>query len=198
MSAQSATVQFSPAQLFQQFFQGQVFEWRYCKSDSASGLFDISGITDSLKESATSPIIESAECTSDESTEDVEFTKQESILAIKVLKNRKLAIDAAKKAFGIELNLEVHSSSDTLANDIQYITHALRNVDVEDIMFTKPAQDELDFFYAFSENRVMKLQSSFPRLQDDEVIVSFYKKGQLLYMNNIALNNLAKDLENYL
>jgi hypothetical protein len=44
----------------------------------------------------------------------------------------------------------------------------------------------------------MKLQSSFPRLQDDEVIVSFYKKGQLLYMNNIALNNLAKDLENYL
>lgn len=163
-------------------------------SSSASGQFDVFDIADSLKESRTSDIVDEVSSLNDNFTENADISKQEAKIAIKVLKNSKLAIDAAKKAFGIDISHDVSAKS----KDIFCITHALRNIDTKDILITMPAKDELNFFYAFSDDRVMKLQSSFPRQQDDEVIVSFYKMGELLYMNNMSLKSLVNDLESYL
>ena len=163
-------------------------------SSSASGQFDVFDIADSLKESRTSDIVYEVSSLNDNFTENADISKQEAKIAIKVLKNSKLAIDAAKKAFGIDISHDVSAKS----KDIFCITHALRNIDTKDILLTMPAKDELNFFYAFSDDRVMKLQSSFPRQQDDEVIVSFYKMGELLYMNNMSLKSLVNDLESYL
>lgn len=163
-------------------------------SSSASGQFDVFDIADSLKESRTSDIVDEVSSLNDNFTENADISKQEAKIAIKVLKNSKLAIDAAKKAFGIDISHDVSAKS----KDIFCITHALRNIDTKDILLTMPAKDELNFFYAFSDDRVMKLQSSFPRQQDDEVIVSFYKMGELLYMNNMSLKSLVNDLESYL
>lgn len=163
-------------------------------SSSASGQFDVFDIADSLKESRTSDIVDEVSSLNDNFTENADISKQEAKIAIKVLKNSKLAIDAAKKAFGIDISHDVSAKS----KDIFCITHALRNIDTKDILLTMPAKDELNFFYAFSDDRVMKLQSSFPRQQDDEVIVSFYKMGELLYINNMSLKSLVNDLESYL
>ena len=167
-------------------------------SNSNSGLFSIYDISNSLKEARTSDIVNEVSSSNDNITENAVIYKQEAKNAIKVLRNSKLAIDAAKMAFGIDISNNISTKSKAIVKDILCITHALRNIDTEDIMLTKPSEDELDFFYAFSEDRVMKLQSSFPRQQDDEVIVSFYKMGELLYMNNMPLKDLVNDLESYL
>lgn len=173
------------------FYERVCVKFNYHNSSDASGQFDI---VDSLKESRTSDIVDEVSLSNDNFTENADISKQEAKIAINVLRNSKLAIDAAKKAFGIDISRDVSAMS----KDIFCITHALRTIDTKDIMLTMPAKDELNFFYAFSDDRVMKLQSSFPRQQDDEVIVSFYKLGVLLYMNNMSLKSLVNDLENYL
>lgn len=199
----AATIDIQPSaaeQAFREFISSERMSVRWVyncnNSNSASGIFDLYSITNSLKGARTSDVVDEVSSVDDKSTENADMVKRESDIAIKVLKNSKLATDAAKKAFGIDINHEV--SADGLAKDILCVTHALRNIDAMDLMLTKPAKDEIDFFYAFSDSRVMKLQSSFPRQQDDEVIVSFYKMGDLLYMNNMPLKNLVNDLENYL
>lgn len=193
----SVDIQSATAELaFPEFvsYERTCVNFNYHDSSSASGQFDAFDIADSLKESRTSDIVDEVSSSNDNFTEDADISKQEAKIAIKVLRNLKLANDAAKKAFGIDISHDVSTKS----KDIFCITHALRNIDTKDILLTMPAKDELNFFYAFSDDRVMKLQSSFPRQQEDEVIVSFYKKGVLLYMNNMSLKSLVNDLENYL
>ncbi len=111
-----------------------------------------------------------------------------------LLSNKLLAFNAAKKAFGIDID---HDDS-VLAKDINCITNAMRNIQTIDLKIVQSDSESLDFYYAVGEQRVVQIISSFPRVQDENVTVLFYIAGECVYMNDMPLKELVNDLEEYL
>ena len=132
--------------------------------------------------------------TQDQTTVSKQARDETIQLALRNRSNRKLAFEAAQEAFNI--NLEQDDS--VLAKNIICITNATRNLPIVQLKIVKSNSENLDFYYALGEKRVMQINSSFPRKQDENVIVSLYSDGECVYMNDMPLKELIDDLEKYL